>query len=193
MQRILRAQSSLNTSRKQILQDRAHDTLAYAEYRATLRNTLDRPISTAYTKLLRASAGKSSKKNKHKASLGAAGAAEEKLTAGGIPLELPPELMERVRLRKRFVDTVGAMLKESSDGDEEGGSRAKSLHREIAMVHFPTTTLLPPRSIYEGVEEEVEREIGWPFRPVIAGVYDSSEGHASGSGQTSNGASGAPR
>lgn len=191
LQRILKAQSSLNTSRKQILQERAHDTLAFAEYRGTLRTTLDRPISTAYTKLLRASAGKSGKKNKHKANLGAAGAAEEKLTAGGIPLELPTELMERVRLRKRFVDTVGAMLKEVSDDEGEDNSRRKSLRREIAMVHFPTTTLLPPRSIYEGVEEEVEKEIGWPFRSAIAGVIEPSEGVAGSSGQSSNGANGA--
>lgn len=113
------------------------------------------------------------------------------MTAGGIPLELPPELMERVRLRKRFVDTVGATLREGSDDEEEGSSRG-SLRTNIAMVHFPTPTLLPPRSIYEGVEEEIEKEIGWPFRPSIAGVVDDGR-TSSGSSHTSNGVNGASR
>ncbi|KAG9124832.1 Transcriptional regulator [Ceratobasidium sp. 392] len=169
LQRILRAQSTLNASRKRLLKDRADEALAYAEYRTTLRHTLDKPISAAYTKILRSSASKPGKKNKNKSSSGAAGAAEENLSAGGIPLELPLELMKRVRLRQRFVDTVRSSLQ---GGEEDEG--VSQIRRRIAMVHFPTEVFLPERSIYEGVEEEVEKEIGWPFRSVVAGAVEPS-------------------
>jgi hypothetical protein len=117
--------------------------------------------------------------------------AEEKTTAGGIPLELPSELVERVRLRKRFVDTVGAMLKEGSDDedDDEGDARRKTRGR-IAMVHFPTPTLLPDMSIYEGAEEEAERELGWPFRSVVAGVVEPPNGSTGGTGSAVGGGNG---
>ncbi|KAG8746129.1 Transcriptional regulator [Ceratobasidium sp. 414] len=172
LQRILRAQSTLNAARKRILKDRADEGLAFADYRTTLRQTLDKPISAAYTKILRSSASKPGKKNKNKSGSGAVGAAEENLSAGGIPLELPPELVKRVRLRQRFVDAVRASLQGGED--EDGVPGRKQLHRRIAMVHFPTEILLPERSIYEGVEEEAEKEIGWPFRSVVAGVVESS-------------------
>jgi hypothetical protein len=191
LQRILRAQSTLNSSRKRILKDRANEALAYSDYRTMLRSTLDRPITTAYTKILRASAAKPGKKAKNKAMSGAAGAIEENLTAGGIPLELPSELVTRVQLRQRFVDAVRASLKDDDDDEEEGGSSSggKNRRRHIAMVHFPTHVLLPERSIYEGVEEEVEKEIGWPFRPVVAGVVESLDSEPS----SSNEANGATR
>lgn len=88
-----------------------------------------------------------------------------------MPLELPPELVERVRLRKRFADSVGAMLKDDESGEDESKVR-----RRLAMVLFPTPTLLPERSIYEGVEEEVEKDLGWPFRSVVAGVVEPPSG-----------------
>jgi transcriptional adapter 3 len=182
LQRILRAQSTLNSSRKRILKDRANEALAYADYRTMLRSTLDRPICTAYTKILRASAAKPGKKGKNKVISGVASAIEENLTAGGIPLELPSELVTRVQLRQRFVDAVRASLKDDDDDEEERGSSSggNNSRRRIAMVHFPTYVLLPERSIYEGVEEEVEKEIGWPFRQVVAGVAETSSSESSG-------------
>ena len=175
LQRVLRAQSALNLARKQILQDRAHDALAYAEYRSTLRTTLDRPIVTSYTKILRSAAAKPGKKGKNKVIASNLAANEEKISAGGVPLELPPELVERLRLRKRFVDSVGAMLRD--DGDDEDKLRGR-----VAMVLFPTPTLLPRRSIYEGVEEQVEKELGWPFQSVVAGVIEAGPGASGANG-----------
>lgn len=190
LQRILRAQAALNSVRKRYLQERTHEALAHAEYRSTLR-TLDRPITIAYTKILRAAAAKPGKKGKNKANVGVVNTTEEKISAGGIPLELPPELVERIRLRKRFVDTVGTMLKEGSEDEDEGDTRRKKPRNRISAVHFPTPTLLPPRSIYEGVDEEVEKELGWPYRLVVAGVVEPPCRNA-GTGSTAsvNGTSG---
>ncbi|KAG8704413.1 Transcriptional regulator [Ceratobasidium sp. 394] len=185
LQRILRAQSTLNGLRKRILKDRADEALAFADYRTTLRQTLDKPISAAYTKILRSSASKPGKKNK-KSGSGTVGAAEENLSAGGIPLELPLELVKRVRLRQRFVEAVRASLQGGEE--DEGMSGRKQPRHSIAMVHFPTEVFLPERSIYEGVEEEAEKEIGWPFRSVVAGVVESSVDEHS-----SNGTNGATK
>ncbi|KAH7340146.1 histone acetyltransferases subunit 3-domain-containing protein [Rhizoctonia solani] len=169
LQRILRAQSTLNSIRKRILQDRANLALGFSEYRSTLA-TVDKPIQTAYSKLMRSAAAKPGKKGKNRASLSAS-VVDEKISAGGVPLQLPSELTERVRLRRRFVDTFGAALK--ADNDDEGtGSITPSGH--IAMVHFTNPTLLPQRSIYEGAEEETEKELGWPFQPVVAGIVEPS-------------------
>ncbi|KAG8764229.1 Transcriptional regulator [Ceratobasidium sp. 423] len=181
LQRILRAQSTLNSIRKRILQDRANLALGFSEYRSTLA-TVDKPIQTMYTKIMRSAAAKPGKRGKNKASLNAS-IMDENISAGGIPLQLPPELMERVRLRKRFVDTFGAALK-LDDDDEGDGSMNPNGH--IAMVHFTNPTLLPQRSIYEGAEEEAEKELGWPFRPVAAGVVELPGG----SGSAVNGTNG---
>ncbi|KAJ1310526.1 hypothetical protein OPQ81_007256 [Rhizoctonia solani] len=172
LQRILRAQSTLNSIRKRILQDRANLALGFSEYRSTLA-TVDKPIQTAYSKLMRSAAAKPGKKGKNKANLNAS-VMDEKISAGGIPLQLPPELMERVRLRRRFVDTFGAALK--VDKDDEGEGIKPTGH--IAMVHFTNPTLLPKRSIYEGTEEEAEKELGWPFRSLVAGVVEPPGGPA---------------
>ncbi|QRW00836.1 chromatin-remodeling complexes subunit ngg1 [Ceratobasidium sp. AG-Ba] len=180
LQRILRAQSALNTHRKRILRERADEALALADYRTTLRTTLDKPITTAYTKILRSSASKPGKKNKNKSSSGTTAVAEENLSAGGIPLGLPQELMKRVHLRKRFVETIRSSFQDQVEDDSMG--EKKQPRRHIAMVHFPTDVLLPERSIYEGVEEEVEKELGWPFRSVAAGVYEPPPADYSASG-----------
>ncbi|CAE6411465.1 unnamed protein product [Rhizoctonia solani] len=183
LQRILRAQSTLNSIRKRILQDRANLALGFSEYRSTLA-TVDKPIQTAYSKLMRSAAAKPGKKGKNRASL-SANVVDEKISAGGVPLQLPSELIDRVRLRRRFVDTLGAALKADND-DEGAGGLTPSGH--IAMVHFTNPTLLPQRSIYEGAEEEAEKELGWPFQSVVAGIVGPS-GDLSPAANGSNGAS----
>ncbi|ELU43789.1 Ada3 domain-containing protein [Rhizoctonia solani AG-1 IA] len=165
LQRILRAQSTLNSIRKRILQDRANLALGFSEYRSTLA-TVDKPIQIAYSKIMRSAAAKPGKKGKNKALL-SANILDEKISAGGVPLQLSPELMERVRLRRRFVDTFGAALKADDDGD--GGIQPSG---HIEMVHFVNPTVLPRRSIYEGAEEEAEKELGWPFKAMVAGVVE---------------------
>ncbi|CAE6434368.1 unnamed protein product [Rhizoctonia solani] len=166
LQRVLRAQSTLNSIRKRILQDRANLALGFSEYRSTLA-TVDKPIQTAHSKIMRSAAAKPGKKGKNKTLL-SANTIDEKISAGGIPLQLPPELMERVRLRKRFVDTFGAALK-ADDDDGDGGIEPSG---HIEMVHFMNPTILPRRSIYEGAEEEAEKELGWPFKSMVAGVVE---------------------
>ncbi|KAF8682730.1 Histone acetyltransferases subunit 3 [Rhizoctonia solani] len=165
LQRILRAQSTLNSIRKRILQDRANLALGFSEYRSTLA-TVDKPIQIAYSKIMRSAAAKPGKKGKNKALL-SANILDEKISAGGVPLQLSPELMERVRLRRRFVDTFGTALKADDDGD--GGIQPSG---HIEMVHFVNPTVLPRRSIYEGAEEEAEKELGWPFKAMVAGVVE---------------------
>ncbi|CUA72169.1 Chromatin-remodeling complexes subunit ngg1 [Rhizoctonia solani] len=181
LQRILRAQSTLNSIRKRILQDRANLALGFSEYRSTLA-TVDKPIQTTYSKIMRSAAAKPGKKGKNKANLNV-NTTDEKISAGGVPLQLPPELMERVRLRRRFVDTFGAALKVDNDDEGSGGVNPSG---RIAMVHFTNPTLLPQRSIYEGTEEEAEKELGWPFQSLVAGVFEPSGSL----GPTVNGANG---
>ncbi|CAE6345277.1 unnamed protein product [Rhizoctonia solani] len=179
LQRVLRAQSTLNSIRKRILQDRANLALGFSEYRSTLA-TVDKPIQTAYSRIMRSAAAKPGKKGKNKALL-SANVIDEKISAGGVPLQLPPELVERVRLRKRFVDTFGAALKADDGGD---GCIEPSGH--IEMVHFVNPTVLPQRSIYEGAEEEAEKELGWPFKSMVAGIVEP----LGGSGPNANGSNG---
>ncbi|EUC66046.1 histone acetyltransferase subunit 3 [Rhizoctonia solani AG-3 Rhs1AP] len=167
LQRVLRAQSTLNSIRKRILQDRANLALGFSEYRSTLA-TVDKPIQTTYSKIMRSAAAKPGKKGKNKANL-SVNAIDEKISAGGVPLQLPSELMERVRLRRRFVDTFGTALKVDNEDEGAGGINPSG---HIAMVHFTNPTLLPQRSIYEGTEEEAERELGWPFQSLVAGVFE---------------------
>lgn len=120
---------------------------------------------------MRSAAAKPGKKGKNKASLSAS-VVDEKISAGGVPLQLPPELMDRIRLRRRFVDTFGAALKADNDDEGEDGTGGIKPSGHIAMVHFTNPALLPQRSIYEGTEEEAENELGWPFQSLVAGVIE---------------------
>ncbi|KAI0317478.1 histone acetyltransferases subunit 3-domain-containing protein [Amylostereum chailletii] len=152
-QRELRTVVSTNKARKVRLASIAKDRLGYQEY-LDLRDSLDKNISTLYTKLQKKDGPKASKKKKQKV---AAVSAEPNGTAatplGTWPassglgpdednfLRVPEQLQQLVATRRQWVDAVGAVFDEK-EREQPGRIWA-----------------IPPSSIYGDIDEEGEESI----------------------------------
>ncbi|KAJ7184534.1 histone acetyltransferases subunit 3-domain-containing protein [Mycena filopes] len=162
-QRELRTVVATNKARKTRLAVIARDRLGYQEY-LELRDSIDRNISSAFTKLQKKNEPKLSKKKKKVDNVGSAagtpvpgsGDATGANGANGVPalptpcpaalglgpddenmLVVPDHLRQLVETRRQWVDTVGGVFDQKQR--EHPGS----------MWAFPES------SVYEGVDEEV--------------------------------------
>ncbi|KAJ6457063.1 histone acetyltransferases subunit 3-domain-containing protein [Mycena vitilis] len=159
-QRELRTVAATNNARKARLAALARDRLGYQEY-LELRDSIDRNISSTYTKLQKKDVPKPSKKKKKlgDASASAAGTPVpgEGAANGDVPPPPPPcpaalglgpdednmlvvtePLRQLVDTRRQWVDTVGGVFEQ------------KQRERPGSMWGFPET------SVYEGVDDEVQ-------------------------------------
>ena len=145
-----------NKARKQRLVEIARDRLAHQEYMEA-RDSLDKNITTVYTKLQKKDAPKSAKKKKKgvvsandhagseppqppaptpcPAALGLGPDADNKLV-------IPETLKELVRTRKQWVQAVGGVF---DTKQKESPGRIWGL---------------PPKSVFEGIDEEVRIALG---------------------------------
>jgi len=145
-----------NKARKQRLVEIARDRLAYQEYMEA-RDSLDKNITTVYTKLQKKDAPKTIKKKKKgvvsandhagseppqppaptpcPAALGLGPDADNKLV-------VPDTLKDLVRTRKQWVQAVGGVF---DTKQRESPGRIWGL---------------PPKSVFEGVDEEVRIALG---------------------------------
>ena len=152
----LRRVLATNKARKQRLVESARDRLAYQEYMEA-RDSLDKNITTVYTKLQKKDAPKTIKKKKKgvvsandhagseppqppapipcPAALGLGPDADNKLV-------VPDTLKDLVRTRKQWVQTVGGVFDAKQ---KENPGRIWGL---------------PPKSVFEGVDEEVRIALG---------------------------------
>ncbi|KAJ7118989.1 histone acetyltransferases subunit 3-domain-containing protein [Mycena epipterygia] len=157
-QRELRTVVATNKARKTRLATIARDRLGAQEY-FELRDSIDRNISTAYTKLQKKDGPKVVKKKKKlgDASASAAGTpVPGEANGAALPPPPPPcpaalglgpdddnrlvvteQLRQLVETRRQWVDTVGGVFE------------AKQRERPGSMWGFPE------KSVYEGVDEEV--------------------------------------
>ncbi|KAG6907513.1 hypothetical protein DXG01_008602 [Tephrocybe rancida] len=155
-QRELRVVVATNKARKERLVSIARDRLGYQEY-LELRDSVDKNISTLYTKLQRKDAPKIPKKKKLK---GEAAAAPEPNGAPIVPgpcpaalgfhtdedmqLHISDQLKQLVETRRQWVDTVGAVFE------------AKQLEQPGRIWG------LPEESVFQGIDEEVKELLNHP-------------------------------
>ncbi|KAG8927636.1 Transcriptional regulator [Tulasnella sp. 417] len=141
-QSLLQEQRSINIQRKNRLLSIARDRLAYQDYQNTL-DSLEKSITAGYTKMLKAAAKaapKKGKKDKDKPGVpGGTTVAEGDPGVGTgyggqVVLNPPDSLLEKVRLRDRWVSVFGKAMDEWE-------------RREPGRL-----TGLPERSIYEGLQ-----------------------------------------
>ncbi|KZT03474.1 uncharacterized protein LAESUDRAFT_333434 [Laetiporus sulphureus 93-53] len=153
-QRELRTVLATNKARRTRLAAIARDRLGYQEY-LDLRDSIDKNITTLYSKLQKKDGPKSSKKKKKSAEPnGVANGTLDGLAA--LPpcpaalglaqdeqkrLSVPEQLKKLVQTRRQWVDTVGGIFDEK---ETESPGRIYGL---------------PKTSVYEGIEEEVRREL----------------------------------
>jgi transcriptional adapter 3 len=145
-----------NKARKERLVEIARDRLAYQEY-VEARDSLDKNITTVYSKLQKKDAPKTIKKKKKgvvsandhagseppqppaptpcPAALGLGPDADNKLI-------IPDTLRDLVRTRKQWVQTVGGVFE----------TKQKENPGRIWGV--------PPKSVFEGIDEEVRIALG---------------------------------
>ncbi|KAI5118320.1 hypothetical protein M0805_006603 [Coniferiporia weirii] len=157
-QRQLREASAMNKARRARLAEVARDRLAYQEY-VDARDALDKNITAMYTKLQKKDGPKASKKKK-KGDGGGANGVNGSGGSAGPPMPLPnpaalglgpdeegtlvmPEALKQpVETRRQWVSVVGG-------GFEEEEQRTPGRVRGV-----------PYKSIFEGIEEDVRRELG---------------------------------
>ncbi|PCH38632.1 hypothetical protein WOLCODRAFT_136374 [Wolfiporia cocos MD-104 SS10] len=172
-QRELRTVLATNKVRRARLAAIARDRLGYQEY-VDLRDSIDKNISTLYAKLQKKDGPKKDKKKKKGTELyGAPAAAPTGLSAlppcpaalglspdEEIRLHVPEQLSHLVQTRRQWVDTVGGVFEE-----KQGES-----HGRIWGV--------PTASVYEGIEEEVQREMARLGPPASTSSAKPSAGSA---------------
>jgi transcriptional adapter 3 len=155
-QRELRTVVAKNKARKARLASIARDRLGYQEY-LDLRDSIDKNIWSTYTKLQRKDLPKLGKKKKKVADANgnASGSVPPSVTAVPAPspaavgfivddecrLSLSESLKQLMETRRQWVDVVGGVFEEKQ---RENPGRIWGL---------------PKKSIYEGIEEEVKREV----------------------------------
>ncbi|KAG8853360.1 Transcriptional regulator [Tulasnella sp. 330] len=135
-QSVLRHQRSINVARKDRLLSIARDRLAYQDYLNTL-DGVEKGIIAGYTKMLKAYAPKK-KKDKDKDKNGNGPGTDDTKGLPPITLDPPEAVMEKVRLREKWVAVFGSAMQDWED---------RQPGRLIG---------LPPTSIYEGLEGEGE-------------------------------------
>jgi transcriptional adapter 3 len=145
-----------NKARKQRLVEIARDRLAHQEYMEA-RDSLDKNISTVYTRLQKKDAPKTiKKKKKGVVSANDRGGSEPPQPPAPVPcpavlglgpdgdnkLVVPDTLRDLVRTRKQWTQVVGGVF---DTKEKENPGRIWGL---------------PPKSVFEGVEEEVRIALG---------------------------------
>ncbi|KLO19629.1 hypothetical protein SCHPADRAFT_898578 [Schizopora paradoxa] len=167
-QRQLRAVVATNKARKARLAEIARERLAYQEY-VDIRDGLDKNIASTYAKLLKKDGPKATKKKKKSETNGGVNGING---AGGPPAPLPnpaslglthdeegqlvvPEsLMNLVHTRGQWEECIGKAFEERER--ESYGGRG-----------------LPSRSVFEGVDAEVRRQLNqYAGRPCGPGAVD---------------------
>ncbi|KAL4065158.1 histone acetyltransferases subunit 3-domain-containing protein [Scleroderma citrinum] len=159
-QQELRKVVAMNKGRRERLVAIAKDRLAYQEF-LDLRESLDKTILATYSKLQKKDAPKlSRKKKKGPEGNGTPGAVEipkpppSALGLGpddDLHLVIPDQLKQLVETRQQWMTSVGSVFEEK---ERECPGRIWGL---------------PNKSIYEGLEEVVKRELDKPQLPVIEG------------------------
>jgi transcriptional adapter 3 len=157
-----------NKARKQRLVAVARDRLAYQEYMEA-RDSLDKNITTVYTKLQKKDAPKNIKKKKKGAvSANDHAGSEPPQPSAPVPcpaalglgpdpdnrLVIPDTLKDLVRTRKQWVQTVGGVF-ETKQNEAPGRIWG-----------------LPPKSSFEGIDEEVSIALGKDKEKGDGGVGD---------------------
>lgn len=152
-QRQLRAVIATNKARKARILDVARDRLSYQEY-LELRDSIDKSIVSSYTKLQKKDGPKVSKKKK-KGDSGVNGNGTVNGVVTPLPnpassglgpdeegkLFVPESLKGMVETRRQWVDVIGGSFEER-------------------QRQFPGRTWgFPERSVFEGVEEEVQAQL----------------------------------
>ena len=153
-----------NKARRARLVDIARDRLAYQEY-LDLRDALDKNISNLYTKLQKKDGPKSHKKKKRPSEINGVSSLPN---GNGLPapspaalgliqddechLTIPDQLKELVETRRQWVETVGSIF-EQKEKDSPG------------RVYG-----LPKASVYQGVDDEVQQELGRLVAPPRVGL-----------------------
>lgn len=152
----LRRVLATNKARKQRLVEIARDRLAHQEYMEA-RDSLDKNITTVYTKLQKKDAPKTiKKKKKGVVSANDHAGSEPPQPSAPVPcpaalglgpdadnnLVVPDTLRDLVRTRKQWVQTVGGVF---DTKQKENPGRIWGL---------------PPKSVFEGIDEEVRAALG---------------------------------
>lgn len=157
-QRQLREAAATNKARRGRLAEIARDRLAFQEY-VDAREALDKNIMAMYTKLQKKDGPKVSKKKK-KGDAAANGTNGVNGVSGSAAVPLPnpaslglgpdednvlvvPEALRHlVETRQQWVDVIGSSFDES---EERVPGRVRGV---------------PQKSVFDGIEEEVKRELG---------------------------------
>ncbi|KAG6853097.1 hypothetical protein C0991_006900 [Blastosporella zonata] len=154
-QRELRKVVATNKARKERLVSIARDRLGYQEY-LELRDSIDKNITTLYTKLQRKDAPKVVKKKKQKGDAAAPETNGVPVVPGPCPaalgfhtdddmqLHISEQLKPLVETRRQWVDTVGAVF-EQKQREQPGRIWG-----------------LPEESIFRGIDEEVMELLNHP-------------------------------
>lgn len=174
----LRTVVATNKARKARLASIARDRIGFQEY-VDLRESIDKNISTLYTKLQKKEGPKASKNKKKKGSSsevnggangsanGSAGPLGTWPAAAGLGpdednlLKVPEQLNQLVQTRRKWVDTVGGVFEEKQ---RESPGRIWGL---------------PKTNVYDGLEEEVQELL----RAGPEGLAGAMEGNAKGKGK----------
>ena len=154
-QRQLKQVVAINKARKVRLTEIAHDRIAYQEY-VDARDAIDKNISATYTKLQKKDGPKINKKKKKGEvnnsvnGIGINGAVVPLPNPASLGLGpdddnhlvVPDGLHTLVEMRRQWVDVIGGGF-EVMERENPGRIRG-----------------LPQKSVFEGIEEEVQQELG---------------------------------
>ncbi|KAG1778387.1 histone acetyltransferases subunit 3-domain-containing protein [Suillus placidus] len=158
-QRQLRTVVAMNKARKERLAAIARDRLGYQEY-LDLRSTLDKSITSAYSKVQKKDEPKLNKKKKKISEVngsvnGTSGASAPKPSPAALGLGpdddlhlvVPDQLQQLVETRRQWVASVGGVFDEK---ERECPGRIWDL---------------PRRSIYEGLEDAIRHDLARSLHP----------------------------
>ncbi|CCM05762.1 uncharacterized protein FIBRA_07995 [Fibroporia radiculosa] len=154
-QRELRTVLATNKVRRARLTAIARDRLGYQEY-VEMRDSLDKNITTLYTKLQRKDGPKANKKKKKGAELNGGVNGVQPTGISALPpcpaalglghdednrLHVPEQLQHLVETRRRWVDTIGGVFHDKQ------------------QQHPGRIWGMPQYSVYEDIDEEVRQEL----------------------------------
>ncbi|KAG8968030.1 Transcriptional regulator [Tulasnella sp. 419] len=136
-QALLRQQRSVNSARKNVLLGIARDRLAFQDYLATLEG-IERGIISGYQKMLKVTRVPKKKKDKEKSGshLNGGEHSGDVLSSGKLILEPLEALMEKVRLRQRWLATFGVAMEE---WEKREAGRLKGLPQTSIYSHLGDT------------------------------------------------------
>ncbi|KAH8100271.1 histone acetyltransferases subunit 3-domain-containing protein [Cristinia sonorae] len=154
-QRELRTVLATNKVRRERLAAIARDRLVYQEY-LDGRDALDRQISALYTKLQKKDGPKANKKKKKPPTSDANGMTNG-LTANGIPPPCPAALGLGPDEENKLV--VPDQLNDLVEARRQWGEIGEQLLKLKEEPNPGRLLGIPKRSVFEGIEEDVQREL----------------------------------